>query len=144
MPQPKNNYAFIDAQNLHLGSQDACVNLDYAKFRIYLKEKYNVERAYLFLGYLPQYVELYSKRQEEGYIIKFKPVMQAKDGQKQKGDIDAHLAFYVMVYYKEYYQAILVTSDGDFDTVVQYLRKKERLAAVISPNRDKCSALLKI
>ena len=140
----KKNYAFIDAQNLHLGSKDAVLNIDYKKLRVYLKDKYNVERAYLFMGYLPQYTDLYAKRQEEGYIIKFKPVLPAQDSQKQKGDIDAHLAFCVMLYYREYKEAVLVTSDGDFDIVVKYLRKKGKLAAVLSPNRNKCSALLKI
>lgn len=135
-------YAFIDAQNLHLGSKDAGLKLDYRRFRVYLKEKYGVERAYLFMGYLPEYIELYANRQEEGYIMKFKPVMPARLGQKQKGDVDADLAFNVMRYYREYDEAILVTSDGDFDTITKYLRKKGKLGAVISPNRDKCSALL--
>lgn len=136
-------YAFIDAQNLHLGAKDGGVDLDYGKFRKYLKEKYGVERAYMFIGYLQKNSELYSKRQEQGYILRFKPVIPAKTGDKQEGNVDAHLAFYVMVHYHEYEQAILVTSDGDFDVVAKYLRKKKKLAAVISPNRDKCSALLK-
>ena len=70
--------------------------------------------------------------------------MIAHGEQKQKGDIDAHLAFCVMLYYREYEKAVLVTSDGDFDIVVKYLNKKNKLAAVFSPNRDKCSSLLKI
>jgi uncharacterized LabA/DUF88 family protein len=138
----RTNYAFIDAQNLHLGSRDAGISLDYKRFRIFLKEKYNIERAYLFIGYLPQNRELYDKLQDNEYLLKFKPVLPAKDGQKQKGDIDADLAFNVMRYYKEYDSAVIVTSDGDFDTVVSYLRKKKKLRAVISPNKEKCSCLL--
>lgn len=49
-----------------------------------------------------------------------------------------------MRYYSEYGNVILVTSDGDFDTTVKYLRKKKKLGLVLSPNEDKCSALLKI
>jgi uncharacterized LabA/DUF88 family protein len=138
----KTNYAFIDAQNLHLGSRDAGISLDYKRFHIFLKEKYNIERAYLFIGYLPKNRELYDKLQDNGYLLKFKPVLPAKNGQKQKGDIDADLAFNVMRYYKEYDLAVIVTSDGDFDTVVNYLRKKKKLRAVISPNKEKCSRLL--
>jgi len=36
----KNNYAFIDSQNLNLGVQrDLGWKLDYKKFRVYLREK---------------------------------------------------------------------------------------------------------
>ncbi len=141
--QNETNYAFIDGQNLYLGSLDAGVKLNYKKFRTYLKDKYNIERAYLFIGYLQGNSELYSELQEHGFLLKFKPVLQAKGGQKQKGDIDADLAFNVMLYYKEYNRAIIVTGDGDFDTLVKYLRKKDKLVGVISPNKDKCSSLLK-
>ncbi|MDB5264445.1 MAG: hypothetical protein JWN64_16 [Parcubacteria group bacterium] len=142
--QVRKNYAFIDAQNLHLGAIDAGIDLDYKKLRIYLRDKYKVEKAYLFMGYLPQYSDLYARLQEYGYIIKFKPVLPARVGQTQKGNVDAHLAFNVMLYYHEYEQAVLITNDGDFDTLTEYLRKKGRLAAVLSPNRAKCSSLLKI
>ncbi|KKS37972.1 MAG: hypothetical protein A3G49_01295 [Candidatus Sungbacteria bacterium RIFCSPLOWO2_12_FULL_41_11] len=139
----KKNYAFIDGQNLYLGTRAAGLDLDYKKLRIYLKEKYNVEKAYLFIGYIPENQDLYAELQEQGYLLKFKPVLPARNGMKPKGDIDADLAFSVMRYYKEYDGAVLITSDGDFDTVVRYLRKKSKLSAVISPNKDKCSALLK-
>lgn len=138
----KYNYAFIDAQNLYLGTKDSNILLDYTKFRTYLKEKYNVNRAYLFIGYLPEKRELYDYLQDGGYILKFKPVLPAKNGQKQKGDVDADMAFNIMKYYREYNEAIIITSDGDFDTVVSYLRKKGKLKAVISPNKKKCSSLL--
>ena len=138
----RRNYAFIDAQNLHLGARDARLNLNYRKFRIYLREKYLVERAYLFIGYLPDKQDLYGLLQEAGFVLKFKPVLPAREGQKQKGDIDADLAFNLMRYYQEYEKAVLVTSDGDFDTVTKYLKKKDKLLAVISPSRKKCSILL--
>lgn len=138
----RSNYCFIDGQNLHLGSRDAGIDLSYPKFRIYLKEKYNVEKAYLFIGYMPGNRELYDFLQEAGFLLKFKPVLPARTGQRQKGDVDADMAFNVMKYYKEYNEAILVTSDGDFDTLVAYLRRKKKLSAIISPNRDKCSVLI--
>jgi uncharacterized LabA/DUF88 family protein len=137
------NYAFIDAQNLYLGAKEAGVKLSYKKFRVYLREKYNVERAYLFIGYIPENQNLYDALQEKGFLLKFKPVLPGGPGQKPKeGNVDADLAFNVMRYYKEYAKAIVVTGDGDFDNMVKYLRKKGKLAAVIAPNKDKCSALL--
>ena len=35
-------YAFIDSQNLNLGVQDQKWKLDFARFRVYLKDKYKV------------------------------------------------------------------------------------------------------
>jgi uncharacterized LabA/DUF88 family protein len=139
----KNNYAFIDGQNLYLGTRESNIPLDYKKFRIYLKEKYKVEKAYLFIGYLSENKELYNFLKKQGYILKFKPVLLARNGQSQKGDIDADMAFNVMKYYAEYDRAVLITSDGDFDTLTSYLRKKNKLEAVLSPNKEKCSSLLK-
>jgi len=138
----KQNYAFIDGQNLYLGAKDAGIDLNYKKFRVYLKEKYGVDKAYLFIGYLPDNRELYDSLQESGFLLKFKPVLPARTGTKQKGDVDADLAFSIMRYYKEYEKAVLVTSDGDFDTVTKYLKKKQKLEAVISPAKKKSSILL--
>jgi len=48
----KNNYAFIDSQNLNLGIRSLGWNLDFKRFRKYLEEKYNVKVAYLFIGFM--------------------------------------------------------------------------------------------
>ena len=40
-------------------------------------------------------------------------------------------------------KAIIVSSDGDFYSLVDYLYEKEKLLAVLSPNRLKCSFLLR-
>ncbi len=117
--------------------------LDYRRFRIYLKEKYNVEKAYLFIGYISENQDLYTELQEAGYLLRFKPVLYKEHGFKQ-GNVDADLVLNIMRYYSEYNLAFIVTSDGDFDTTVRYLRKKKKLGIVLSPNMEKCSSLLKI
>ena len=145
-PHPDSNenvYAFIDGQNLYKGIEELGWKMDYKKFRIYLKEKYKVVKAYLFIGYVAQNQELYTELQEAGYLLKFKPVLNLEHAQKQ-GNVDADLVLNVMRYYKEYTGALLVTSDGDFDTTVKYLKKKNKLRLVLSPNIEKCSALMKI
>jgi uncharacterized LabA/DUF88 family protein len=139
----KPNYAFIDGQNLHQSIKEQGWVLDYNKFRIYLKEKYKVSKAYIFIGYISENQDLYTELQEQGYLLKFKPVLHKENGLKQ-GNVDADLALNIMRYYPEYSSAVIVTSDGDFDTTVRYLRKKKKLEIVLSPNINKCSALLKI
>ena len=86
------NYAFIDSQNLNLGIKNLGWKLDFTRFRIYLKEKYKVEVAYLFIGYIPENQDLYDSLQKAGYILKFKPVLPNKDG-SHKGNVDADLVF---------------------------------------------------
>lgn len=44
------NEAFIDGQNLHMNIKLQGWKVDLSRFRIYLKEKYLVTRAYYFLG----------------------------------------------------------------------------------------------
>ncbi len=48
-----------------------------------------------------------------------------------------------MIDYPTYDQAVLVTGDGDFYSLAAYLFQQGKLAAVLAPNRQFCSALLK-
>ena len=136
------NYAFIDSQNLHLGIQSLGWKLDYRKFRVYLKEKYQVVVAYLFIGYVPANQDLYSALQSAGYVLIFKPTLPDKNGEI-KGNIDADLVLQAMIDYKKYDKAIIVTSDGDFYSLVKYLYKNKKLKCVMSPYVKTCSVLLK-
>ena len=138
----QNNYAFIDSQNLNLGIKELGWKLDHKRFRIYLKEKYGVVKAYLFIGYIPENQNLYRSLQEKGYVLIFKPVMIDGDG-KAKGNVDADLVLQAMIDLNSYDKAVIVTSDGDFYCLVDYLYKKNRLEIVLSPNHKKCSVLLR-
>ncbi len=98
--QKDNNIAYIDSQNLNLGIKELGWKLDYKKFRIYLREKYHVATAYLFIGYIFENQNLYSSLQKYGYILKFKPVLQNKDG-SHKGNVDTDLVLQTMIDYYE-------------------------------------------
>lgn len=137
-----NNYAFIDSQNLNLGIRELGWKLDFKRFSVYLKEKYKVKIAYLFIGYLPENQSLYKSLQEYGYLLIFKPVLKDKDG-KPKGNVDADLVLQAMVDYGKYEKAVIVTSDGDFYSLVNYLYTNNKLEKVLSPIKEKCSILLK-
>ena len=142
MKKVENNYAFIDSQNLNLGIQKLGWKLDYKKFRVYLKEKYNVERAYMFIGFVAGNQRLYDKLQEAGFFLKFKPTIPDKDG-KIKGNIDADLVLRAMIDYKNYDKAIIISSDGDFYSLAEYLNSNNKLEIVLSSDIDNCSGLLK-
>ena len=136
------NYAFIDSQNLNLAIRELGWKLDTRRFRIYLEEKYDVTKAYLFIGYMPQNIGLYAKLQDDGFICIFRPTLTYKDG-TTKGNCDAELVLQTMIEFNNYDKAILVSGDGDFQCLARHLYEQEKLGALLIPNQKKFSALLK-
>jgi len=141
MQKKLENYAFIDSQNLNLGIRKLGWKLDFKKFRVYLKEKYGVVKAYLFIGYIPENQDMYNNLQDSGYLLVFKPVLKNKDGDV-KGNVDADLVLQTMIDFNKYSKAVIVTSDGDFYCLVKYLYNKDKLEKVLSPSKKRCSILL--
>jgi uncharacterized LabA/DUF88 family protein len=139
-----NNYAFIDSNNLYLSIKVLGWDIDFKRFRIYLKDKYNIRKAFLFIGYVPGNEALYTSLQEAGYIVIFKPTLEyKKDGEnKIKGNVDAELVLHTMIEYPNYDKAIIVTGDGDFHCLIEYLEQKNKLGRVLIPNRKRYSKLL--
>ena len=141
--EKQNNHAYIDGANLHKGMAGLDWSLDYAKFRIWLKDKYSVEKAYLFLGLIPKYKNLYTSLQEAGYTLVFKETTYDSNG-KVKGNCDADLVLKAIVdfYEKKMDNAVIVSSDGDYASLVGFFRDKNALISLVSPN-NKCSFLLR-
>lgn len=137
----KQNYAFIDSQNLNLGIQKNGWKMDWRKFRAYLKKEHNVAQAYMFIGYMQEHEAMYQQLHDAGYLIVLKPTvgMLASDEVKQKttikGNIDAELVLYAMKELPNYQQAIIVSGDGDFYCLAEYLAAKKRLKCIMTPNR---------
>jgi len=141
----ENNFAYIDGANLHKGVKGLGWSLDYKKFRVWLAEKYGVKTAYLFLGLMPKYKELYKNLQESGFTLAFKEVVYDGSG-KPKGNCDADLVLQAVcdTYEKKFDKTIIVASDGDYAGLVKFLQNQQKLFAVISPSDEKkCSILLK-
>ena len=135
-------YAFIDSQNLNLSIRDQEWILDFKRFRKYLEDKYKVEKAFLFIGYVATNESLYTSLQKDGYILIFKPTLYLPDG-RIKGNVDAELVLQAMIEYPNYSKAIIVTGDGDFYCLVEYLKKQNKLGRLMVPNRFKYSSLLR-
>lgn len=140
---PKSNYAFIDAANLHRGTKDEGFAIDYHRLRVWLSDKFQIEKAFLFIGLMPEHSDLYTNLQEAGYILVFKPTVTDPAG-KVKGNCDADMVLHIAigVFENAFQQAVLVTSDGDFYSTVEFLQKRQQLAQIVSPS-PKCSILLK-
>lgn len=147
----KGVYAFIDSQNLNVGVQKFGWKVDWQKFRKFLAEKYGVTKAFMFIGYVPEFEPLYEQLHEAGYAIVLKPTYdmtrpQPEPGSEEaakaeleekkpvKGNIDADLVLWAMKEISNYDKAILVSGDGDFFSLVEYLESKKRLAHILTPS----------
>ena len=140
-----NNFAYIDGANLHKGIAGFGWTLDYARFRIWLSEKYSVKNAYIFIGLIPKYKELYKYLQECRFTLIFKEVIYDGDG-KPKGNCDADLVLQATrdAYENKFNMAVIVSSDGDYAGLVKFLKERGKLRVILSPHtKEKCSILLK-
>ena len=153
--RPKNNYAFIDSQNLNLGVQKVGWKMDWRKFRLWLAEKYGVTHAFMFIGYMAENESLYELMHEHGYLIVLKPTLEIKakveeestsNGEEPKpvvkGNIDADLVLYAMKEYRSYDKAVIVSGDGDFFGLIEFLAGQNKLLNLLTPNQ-RYSTLLK-
>ncbi len=139
------NFAFIDSQNLNLGVRSSGWKLDWRKFRQYLRNKYNIEKAYLFIGQVAGNELLYAFLQESGYILIFKPTLYRREKTKTiiKGNVDAELVLHAMIQYKSYQKALIVSGDGDFHCLIEYLEEHGKLLKVLAPTKHYSSLLRK-
>ncbi len=140
------NSAFVDGQNLHLGSRETGCAIDHKKFRTYLRDKYKVDEAYYFLGFINEdHQELYDNLQKAGFILSFREHSSALLGQK-KGNVDCDIVFSIM---KRLYEnnlkgdVVLVSGDGDYKKLVDYLVKIKRFSKILFPNKKFASSLYK-
>lgn len=164
MSKPDNNrpervYAFIDSQNLNISTQKFGWKMDWQKFRKWLADQYGVSKAYMFIGYIPENESLYEQMHDAGYAVVLKPTFDmtrprpellAEAGEAAgvpaashrpeenkkpvKGNIDAELVLWAMKEMSNYDKAIIVSGDGDFYCLVEYLEEKKRLLHVLTPS----------
>ena len=141
----QNNFAYIDGANLHRGIASFGWQLDYARFRVWLSDKYNASRAYIFIGFISKYKDLYTYLQEAGFTLVFKEVIYDGDG-KPKGNCDADLVLQTArdTYENKFDKAIIVSSDGDYVGLVKFLKERGKIKIILSPHtKNLCSILLK-
>lgn len=140
------NYAFIDSQNVVASLQKLGWKMDWRKFRQFLASKHGVSHAYMFIGYMPEYHDMYEQMHDAGYLVVLKPTFdltrprQDESGKEihykkpVKGNIDADLVLWVMRYIDRYKKAVIVSGDGDFYGVVEYLIDRDKLDKLLAPS----------
>ncbi|MFH1046695.1 MAG: NYN domain-containing protein [Patescibacteria group bacterium] len=137
--------AYVDGANLHKGIGSLGWVLHYGRFRSWLRQKYGVSDACLFIGLIPKHAALYTALQEAGFRLVYKEVVYGEGGMS-KGNCDADLVLQVV---RDYFEgqlkhAVLVSSDGDYAPLVRFLQDKNVPCTIVSPAVSaKCSVLLK-
>ncbi|HET9850803.1 MAG TPA: NYN domain-containing protein [Candidatus Saccharimonadales bacterium] len=176
----KHNYAFIDNQNLNLGIQKLGWKMDWRKFRSYLRKELGVEKAYMFIGYMPENEDLYNQMHDAGYLVVLKPTLEmfkvpapepaenaSSNGHEPfktfgeraaeslvptsadpenghsaaaqrtvKGNVDVELVLWAVKEMPRYSKAVIISGDGDFYGLIEYLIDKNKLAHLLVPNRQ--------
>jgi hypothetical protein len=144
------NLAFIDGQNLHLGTSGidgSGWKIDHRKLRIYLKDKYDISEAYYFLGFVSELErELYTGLQRAGFILEFREHSVVLKG-KKKGNVDCDIVFTALQKLidesDDFNNIYIVSGDGDYIKLVDYLVKKGRFGKILFPNTQFASSLYK-
>lgn len=138
------NVAFVDGQNLYLGTKEEGWAVDHKRFRIYLHDKYNVDEAYYFMGFVSESEQdLYYKLQKAGFILAFREHSSALRGSK-KGNVDSDIIFGIMeklVENEPFDKVFIVSGDGDYKKLVDFLIKKGRFGKMLFPNDEFASSL---
>jgi len=140
------NYVFIDGNNLYLGAKNQNITIDYRKLRLYLKNKFNASKAFIFIGHDPKRAQLYAELTLAGFILIHKPtVFYYENGKRlMKGNVDAELVLHTAaIEYYNYNQAIIISSDGDFACLHNFLVQRNKLNRIITPTQYYSSLLKK-
>lgn len=140
----ESNIAFIDGQNLHLGTKVGGWSIDHKRLRTYLRDKYHVTEAYYFLGFISSVQQdLYDKLQKAGFILSFREHSDALKGNK-KGNVDSDIVFSVMrklVEGDDFGKVFIISGDGDYKKLVDFLVRKGKFGKMLFPNKRFASSL---
>lgn len=135
-------FAYIDGANLDKGTTGLGWRIDYHKFYIWLKNKYSIDKAYIFIGYVEKYKNLYDKMRSAGFLLVFKTITEIGYG-NIKGNCDAEFVLKVTrdVYETLVKKILIVSSDGDFSCLINFIKEKNKEVLILSPSK-KCSIFL--
>lgn len=119
MSEPIKNYALIDSR---------LVDVNWPRFRVWLRAEHRVKRAYIFLAYEAAKAPDYHALKSTGYELIFKT-----------GSITAELVLQAMMDYRLYDQAVIATGNPDLFCLIKYLIEHEKLRHLIVPDHDRAS-----
>ena len=143
----KSNIAYIDNQNLYMATKTNYQpwQVDLKRLRVYLLDRYNCEKALLFMGaYEKNYAKRYDLFESFGYQLMFRMHDEIANS-KKKGNVDTDVVFQMMhdFHHDAFEKAVLVSGDGDYFKTVDYLIKQNRFECLALPSHKNASSLYK-
>jgi uncharacterized LabA/DUF88 family protein len=142
------NIAFVDGQNLHMGTKscDEPWEADLYKLKLYLFYKYKVTEVNYFIGYYQEHNEkIYTAIKSSGVNLYFRNHNENTYSIK-KGNVDTDIIFEIMKQlYKNKIQGkiVLISGDGDYCKLVDFLILEKKFVKILFPNKKYFSSLYK-
>lgn len=142
------NVAYIDNQNLYRASTNNPQpwDVDMRRLRVYLRDKYKVQTAYLFMGCYSRHSErMYDYFKSCGYELMWRPHNEGGHSLK-KGNVDTDIVFKMMLDLyegRDFDLMYLVSGDGDYFMTVDHMLEKGCFGRVLFPSRRNASFLYK-
>ena len=138
-----NTNVYIDGNNLYRGAKELGFDIDYKKFRGWLRQKYNATKVYIFIGLVPTRAKFYDHLKKCCYVLIYKNTISING--IIKGNCDAELILNTVsdFYTKAFDKCLIITGDGDFGCLIEFLNQKSVLLGVLAPNKNKCSFFLR-
>jgi len=137
------NIVYIDGTNLYKGIESLGIELDYIRFRKWLLHKYRITKAYIFMGYISKQAPLYKYLESASFSLIFKESITQKGIVKGNADSEMVLKSVRDVFEETPDNVILVSGDGDFSCLVDFLIEKEVFKTILIPNKNYVSYLLR-
>lgn len=138
------NIVYIDAQNVHKSTQDVGWIVDWKKLYEYLQRKLWPVRIKIFFWYVSKYEHLYREFKWCGYEVIFKETLILPNWDiKWNVDIDIAISVLLDMFEWDLKTAYLITWDGDYNTLVDLLKARDKFGRVFIPHPKKASKLLK-
>lgn len=135
--------AYIDGTNLYRGMKSSGANIDYFRFRKWLLHKYRINKAYIFIGYITGQKNLYNRLKNAGFELIFKESVTHAGVVKGNADAEMILKCVRDVFEKDPKQVVIISGDGDFSCLIDFLTEKKLLKVLLLPNKKYSSYLLR-
>ena len=135
---------YIDAQNVYVTIKRAWREIDWARFFIYLQNKFQVDIVYYTVWYVPRYKHIYQILIDIWYTMLFKKTLILPDW-TIKGNVDIDIAIRSILELKDRIvsTAYLVTNDGGYNTLIMTLQNYNVWWCLLTPDWYIASRLLK-
>jgi uncharacterized LabA/DUF88 family protein len=124
---------FVDVQNIYYTTKEFYnCHFNYRVFfeEVTAKKKIVKAIAYAIDSDDKKQIQFQNILKEIGFEVKLKPFIQRKDG-SAKGDWDVGITLDIMEYAENSDVIVLASGDGDFDLLVQKIRKKYNVSVEI-------------